>query len=135
MIGWWLWNVILAVVYVRSVSTYAVRDGFTRTFGTDALWWLTLIISTAVLICLELGFKAIKRNMIVGGLWQWPPWKKRAASNSVEEWHLELWQELEQVPEIKRKLEERNTDKRDEEDADSLAEIAEEANIDIDRIS
>lgn len=122
-------------MYARSVSTYAVRDGFTKTFGADALWWLTLIITTGLLICFELGFKAVKRNMIIGGLWQWPPWKKRAASDSVEEWHLELWQELEQVPEIKEKLKQVNEDAGDGENTSVLAEIAEEANIDMERIS
>ncbi|KAF7526053.1 hypothetical protein G7054_g10884 [Neopestalotiopsis clavispora] len=104
IIGWWLWNIILSAVYNPGVNTYAVRNGFLKTFGGDALWWFTLIITMAILICFELGFKAIKRNLIVGGLWQWPPWKKRALSDSAEEWHLELWQELEQDPLIRARL-------------------------------
>ncbi|KAK9780890.1 putative Phospholipid-transporting ATPase [Seiridium cardinale] len=126
IIGWWLWNVILAAVYNPGVNTYAVRNGFTKTFGADALWWLTLIIAMAVLVCLELGFKAIKRNLIVGGLWQWPPWQKRAVGESAEDWHLELWQELEQDPLMKEKLRQINEGERDEEDVATLAECTRE---------
>lgn len=120
IIGWWLWNIILSAVYNTGVNTYAVRNGFLKTFGGDALWWLTLIITMAVLICLELGFKAVKRNLIVGGLWQWPPWKKRALGDSAEEWHLELWQELEQDPLIRARL------RQEEDDEDTIRESLQE---------
>ncbi|ETS86390.1 hypothetical protein PFICI_00218 [Pestalotiopsis fici W106-1] len=110
IIGWWLWNIILSAVYNRGVNTYAVRNGFTKTFGGDALWWFTLIVTMAILICFELGFKAVKRNLIVGGLWQWPPWKKRALGDAAEEWHLELWQELEQDPLIRARLKQEESD-------------------------
>lgn len=110
----------MSAVYNTGVNTYAVRNGFLKTFGGDALWWLTLIITMAVLICLELGFKAVKRNLIVGGLWQWPPWKKRALGDSAEEWHLELWQELEQDPFIRARL------RQEEEDEDTIRESLQE---------
>jgi phospholipid-translocating ATPase len=125
IIGWWLWNIILSAVYNPGVNTYAVRNGFLKTFGGDALWWFTLIITMAILICFELGFKAIKRNLIVGGLWQWPPWKKRALSDSAEEWHLELWQELEQDPLIRARLKqgESNDCVMMEEEVEDIVEI------------
>ncbi|KAH6646172.1 hypothetical protein BKA67DRAFT_526309 [Truncatella angustata] len=115
--------------------TYAVRNGFTKTFGGDSIWWLTLIIILAMLICIELGFKAIKRNLIVGGLWQWPPWQRRAAGGAAEEWHLELWQELEQDPLMKERLRQ-EIDGRDEElGIEELGDAEEIVHVDMHRVS
>ncbi|KAI1841589.1 hypothetical protein JX265_004681 [Neoarthrinium moseri] len=134
--GWWLWNIILSAIYSRSVSIYAVRDGFLITFGSDSMWWLTLIIVVAVLICLELGFKAIKRNMIIGGLWQWPPWKRRAPGDSAEEWHLELWQELEQDPYMQERLRKINEGTEGNEEVEEpVIRLSEADGIEMGRIS
>jgi phospholipid-translocating ATPase len=78
----------------------------------------------AVLICFELGFKAVKRNMIVGGLWHWPPWRKKSLGDSAEEWHLELWQELEQDPVIRARLKQANGDESIQHDSDTVDESA-----------
>lgn len=82
----------------------------------------------AILVTLELGFKAVKRNLIVGGLWQWPLWKKRSMGESAEEWHLELWQELEQDPAMQERL--RQID--DDECNQGLPEVTEQAVEDVD---
>lgn len=128
-VGWWLWNVLLSIAFTRSVSTYAVRDGLTGTFGSDGIWWLTLIVIVSILICIELSVKAVKRNLIISGLWQWPPFKRRnmGADESAEEWHLELWQELERDPAMKEKLKRMN---REGEEGDGV-EPPEPSEVDI----
>ncbi|KAG4221041.1 hypothetical protein PC116_g30482 [Phytophthora cactorum] len=57
-----------------------------------------------VLISLELVYKTVKRNMIITGTWHWPPWKKRTPDDSLEEWGLEIWQELEKDPVMRERL-------------------------------
>ncbi len=57
--GWFLWNILLAVLYTRK-GIYDVKGGFLRRFGRDWNWWLTLIVILACLFVLEVGSKAIK---------------------------------------------------------------------------
>ncbi|KAH8650116.1 P-type ATPase [Xylariales sp. PMI_506] len=163
--GWWAWSAFLAVIYTPGPSTYDVRGGFTKVFGRDGIWWLTFIAVMLILISVELAYRAVKRNLIVLGLWHWPPWSPSRArrpggryfnninsgstgggSNSTtipsngiavvmdaedgsinnhgegdptaEEWHLELWQELEQQPAVKESLRRLNAldEASDEED-------------------
>ncbi|KAI2620073.1 phospholipid-translocating P-type ATPase [Hypoxylon sp. NC1633] len=102
--GWWAWNAFLAGVYAPQPSPYPARDGFTNTFGKDPLWWLTMIVIVLALISVELGYKIIKRNMIIAGTWRWPPWKGRSADDNLEEWGLDVWQELEQNPVTRERL-------------------------------
>jgi phospholipid-translocating ATPase len=108
--GWFAWNAFLSGVYARAPSPYSVRDGFTTTFGPDPVWWATLVVVLAVLALMELTFKTVKRNLIMAGLWKLPPWsrwgKLGAASggDSVEEWDLGLWQEMEMDPVVKERL-------------------------------
>ncbi|KAK8044321.1 P-type ATPase [Apiospora rasikravindrae] len=104
IIGWWVWCALLGGIYNPGVSPYAVRGGFTRSFGGDGIWWLTLIIVVALLMTVELVYRAVKRNMILARLWRWPPWKRSETDKSLEEFHLEMWQELEQDPVIQEKL-------------------------------
>ncbi|KAI0126054.1 P-type ATPase [Xylariales sp. AK1849] len=120
MAGWWVWNVLLAALYARAATPYAVKDGFTKIFGSDAMWWLTLIVASAILICTETAAKAVKRNLIVAGLWRWPPWKQTAVDDSAEEWHLELWQELEQDPLVKERLKNMNGEENEGEAEETL---------------
>jgi phospholipid-translocating ATPase len=125
--GWWAWNAFLSIGYARSVSTYAVRGGFTITFGSDGIWWLTVLVIVAMLICIELGVKAVKRNLIVAELWHWPPWRKRStgAEESAEEWHLELWQELEKDSLMKERLKQMNNEFGGEGEGAELLESSE----------
>lgn len=103
--GWWAWNAFLSGVYAPAPSPYSVRDAFKSTFGPDPVWWATLIIVLFVLGLIDLMVKATRRNLIVAGLWKWPPWKrKRTLGDSVEEWDLEIWQELEQDPRVRERL-------------------------------
>ncbi|KAK8131218.1 hypothetical protein PG984_007656 [Apiospora sp. TS-2023a] len=104
IIGWWVWCALLGGIYNPGVSPYAVRGGFTKSFGGDGIWWLTLIVVVALLMTVELVYRAVKRNMILARMWRWPPWKKSETDKSLEEFHLEMWQELEQDPVIQEKL-------------------------------
>lgn len=116
--GWWLWQAFLAGVYAQQPSPYAVRDGFFLRFGKDPVWWLTLLVVLFVLVCMELGYKVAKRTLIIMGLWKWRwswlwrisrwcTWRKgreKELNRSLEEWDLELWQEMEQDPLVKERL-------------------------------
>lgn len=109
-----------------------MRGGFTKSFGGDGIWWLTLIVVVAMLMTAELVYKAIKRNLILARLWKWPPWRKPsdepATFENLEEFHLEMWQELEQDPAIQEKLrkmlkEERGEETGEEEDDEDEDEV------------
>ncbi|KAI0852939.1 phospholipid-translocating P-type ATPase [Daldinia vernicosa] len=102
--GWWAWQGFLSGVYAAQPSPYPARHGFEDTFGRDPLWWLTLIVILLVLISIELVYKTVKRNMIVAGTWQWPPWKQRSPDDGLEEWGLQIWQELEKDPVMRERL-------------------------------
>ncbi|RYO80660.1 hypothetical protein DL766_004851 [Monosporascus sp. MC13-8B] len=113
--GWFAWQAFLDGVYARQPSPYAARDGFVHGFGRDPLWWLTGLAVIAALVAVETTYKAVKHRLVVAGLWGLPPWMwspwSRGAGNvrqegdtSAEEWHLELWQELERDPAVRRRL-------------------------------
>ncbi|KAI1377631.1 phospholipid-translocating P-type ATPase [Hypoxylon crocopeplum] len=123
--GWWAWNAFLAGVYAPQPSPYPARDGFTETFGKDPLWWLILIVIVLALISIELVYKAVKRNMVVAGTWKWPPWKRRSLDDSLEEWGLDVWQELEKDPVTRERLRRAcvEEDEVDDEEQDSFDQV------------
>jgi phospholipid-translocating ATPase len=128
--AWWVWQGVLTSIYSKGVSPYAVRNGFSTTFGSDPVWWLALLVVLFLLASIELSYRAIKRGLMVSGLrkwgWKWMTWytwKKafRAPATegvwaaagsssggglkaSAEEWEVELWQELEQDANVKKML-------------------------------
>ena len=59
--GWWAWNAFLATAYSDNLSPYDVRHGFNKGFGTDPNWWLTLVITLAVLLTIELIWKSLRK--------------------------------------------------------------------------
>lgn len=100
-IGWFAWNAFLSGVFAATPSgTYAIHGTFTNFWGRDAYWWLTLFVVLAIMGLMELFMKAVKRNLVISGMWKWPPWNRRRIDNNAEEWDVELWQEMEQDPEI-----------------------------------
>lgn len=108
-VGWFAWIAFLDAVYAPVPSgKYAIRDSFSKLWGGDAVWWATLFIVLGIMGLMELLIKVTKRNMLVAGLWQWPPWNRsnnsRRRGGNVEEWGVELWQELEQEPKMRKKL-------------------------------
>ncbi|KAI2472984.1 phospholipid-translocating P-type ATPase [Annulohypoxylon bovei var. microspora] len=131
MAGWWAWQAFLSGVYAPQPSPYPARNGFTDTFGTDPVWWVTLIAVVVVLISMEMAYKVVKRNMVIAGAWKWPPWKPRSVDDSLEEWGLEVWQELEQDPVTRERLlrasmgdnEDEGDDEQDSVDPDDVAKV------------
>ncbi|KAK4081955.1 hypothetical protein Purlil1_11456 [Purpureocillium lilacinum] len=103
-IGWFAWVAFLDGVYGASSGPYSIRHTFRNGFGADALWWATVFIVLGFMGLMELCGKAAKRGLLVAGLWRWPPWGKNRLSENVEEWDLELWQEMEQDPTIRARL-------------------------------
>lgn len=98
-IGWWAWNGFLSGVYTPAPSIYAVRDGFTDTYGRDALWWATLFGVLGVLGLIEMVRKMIKRVFVGMGLWRWGAWGQGGEGLDVE-----VWQELERDPVVWERL-------------------------------
>ncbi|KAK3391267.1 hypothetical protein B0H63DRAFT_558088 [Podospora didyma] len=120
--GWWVWQCVLAGVYAPGVWPYAVRGGFFTSFGPDPVWWTALIAVLGLLVSLELAFMAVKRSLIVSGLWkwgwkwlQWSTWKRGFGAagdwsaggggvGSLEDWDVELWQAMENDEKIRETL-------------------------------
>jgi phospholipid-translocating ATPase len=129
-LGWWAWNAFLSGVYARRPSIYAVRDGFTHTYGRDLAWWATLLVVLGALGLLELSLKIVKRRLIGLGLYRLKPWKGRGdPGEGVEDWDLEVWQEMEQDPVMRERLrkmangeEDGDGEDEDEEDAEVMVE-------------
>ncbi|KAH8841375.1 hypothetical protein MCOR31_009469 [Pyricularia oryzae] len=142
--GWWAWQAFLSGSYSPSPSPYAVRGGLTEGFGRDLSWWTCLIVVLAALIVFEMGYKAVKRQLVVGGALrkrqrkakrvlgrilhrvlcglfvstgvaaaagiktddaQADDLRRQEALENEEDLDLELWQELEQDPEVRARLE------------------------------
>jgi len=57
--GWFLWNIILAGVYVKNFE-YNVKGNFFTRFGRSGLWWFTLIVIVACCLLLEIGVRTLK---------------------------------------------------------------------------
>ncbi|OAA71609.1 ATPase, P-type, phospholipid-translocating, flippase [Cordyceps fumosorosea ARSEF 2679] len=104
-LGWFLWLVFLDNIFPRSaLPTYEIRHSMGR-WGRDPAWWMTLFAVLSLLGLLEMTLKVAKRHLILAGVWKWPPWRGSAGlSENVEEWDVEMWQELEQNPAVKARL-------------------------------
>ncbi|CVK83595.1 related to ATPases [Fusarium mangiferae] len=116
-IGWFAWLSFLDAAYAGSPSgPYAIRNSFTEQFGADAVWWATLFIVLGLLGLFEIVLKCVKRLLLIAGLWDWPPWGKSRRGENIEEWDVELWQELEQDPTLRERLKRLARDEQVEEE-------------------
>ncbi|KAG4265734.1 hypothetical protein FPRO06_01014 [Fusarium proliferatum] len=116
-IGWFAWLSFLDAAYAGSPSgPYAIRNSFTEQFGADAVWWATLFIVLGLLGLFEIVLKCLKRLLLIAGLWDWPPWGKSRRGENIEEWDVELWQELEQDPALRERLKRLARDEQVEEE-------------------
>ncbi|KIL95117.1 hypothetical protein FAVG1_02049 [Fusarium avenaceum] len=103
---------------------------FTTLFGDDAVWWATLFIVLGLIGLFEIVLKSIKRSLLMAGLWDWPPWGQSRRGENIEEWDVELWQELEQDPALRERLKRLARDEQVEEEDDvDLAQISIEEGI------
>lgn len=91
ILGWWVWNCILASVYSKTPSPYAVWGSFFHTFGRELSWWVTTLLVIAGLSVMELCYLVLKRNLTIRDIWKgrkrsgakqksprscsWLPWK------------------------------------------------------------
>ncbi|KAK7422619.1 drs2 neo1 protein [Neonectria magnoliae] len=127
--GWFAWLCFLDAAYAGAASgPYAIRDSFTTLYGADAVWWSTVFIALGLLGLMEIVVKAAKRQLLMAGLWKWPPWKQSRVGDNIEEWDVELWQELEQDPAMRERLQRLCRDEAaDEEDDPDLQIEIEEA--------
>lgn len=57
--GWWAWNAFLSGVYTPFPGQYAARNGLTKSFGRDPIWWLTIILIVTGLAMIELTFNTV----------------------------------------------------------------------------
>lgn len=104
-IGWFAWVSFLDFIFADSpTGLYNVKHSFRYKWGPDPVWWATLFSVLGALGLMELTMKVAKRQFIMAGLWKWPPWKEPGLGENVEEWDVELWQELEQDPAVQAKL-------------------------------
>jgi phospholipid-translocating ATPase len=97
--GWFAWSAFLNGIYAPNPSgPYVVKSAFTQLYGRDPYWWLTLFSVLGIIGLLEMVMKTVYRNLVVLGMWRWPPWQRRRFGDNAEEWDLEFWQEMEQDP-------------------------------------
>jgi phospholipid-translocating ATPase len=82
--GWWAWNLFLSAIYSNNPGPYTVYHAFTEEFGRNPTWWAVLVAVLAVVILLEVVVEAARRR------W-WPSL-------------VDIWQELEKVEGVKRRL-------------------------------
>ncbi|EWZ50753.1 putative phospholipid-transporting ATPase DNF3 [Fusarium oxysporum f. sp. narcissi] len=116
-VGWFAWLCFLDAAFAgRPSGPYAIRNSFTEAFGADAVWWATLFIVLGLLGLFEIVLKCVKRLLLIAGLWDWPPWGKSRRGENIEEWDVELWQELEQDPALRERLKRLARDEQVEEE-------------------
>ncbi|KAK2026044.1 phospholipid-translocating P-type ATPase [Colletotrichum zoysiae] len=127
--GWWAWNGFLSSIYAPAPSPYSVRDGFSKTFGADWAWWLTLIVMITTFVLMETIFRTLQRSLILAGLWRWP-WVRKEDDVCADEWRLELWQELEKDPVVRKRLRKLARDEGDDEDEDDKADELRDDEVD-----
>ena len=56
--GWWFFNLVLSCIYPFN-PIYNVNHAFLDRFGRNLLWWITLILSVAVVCLVEVTIKTI----------------------------------------------------------------------------
>jgi hypothetical protein len=61
ILGWFLWNILLSVLYPTSDGTYLVKDSFLKKFGRDLIWWATVLVTLMAVVTLELVVNAMRR--------------------------------------------------------------------------
>jgi len=60
--GWYLWNILLAIIYSNNVI-YNVKDGLFQRFGRNLLWWLTLIVVVVLFAVFETTISTVRSSI------------------------------------------------------------------------
>jgi len=122
--GWWAWNGFMAGIYSDNLSPYDVKGGFTKTFGNDPNWWLTLILALTIMAAMELMLKSAKHALVVTGLW--PPWTRwsegRRQTRDPENIDVSAWQEMEKDPAVGERLRRLGRDSLSPEDEEEVSD-------------
>ncbi|KAK0652328.1 hypothetical protein B0T16DRAFT_435135 [Cercophora newfieldiana] len=63
LLGWFLWNILLAVLYSSRPAPYFVRDGFIKGFGKTWMWWLVTFMVLSAVVIFELAVTALRRSL------------------------------------------------------------------------
>ncbi|KAI1414424.1 phospholipid-translocating P-type ATPase [Hypoxylon sp. FL1857] len=61
IIGWFVWNLFIGVIYPLKFGPYIVRGSFVHEFGNKLGWWATAGATIAAVLALELGVTALQR--------------------------------------------------------------------------
>lgn len=109
--AFWIWIVVMSVTSQPTLTPFAVRGGFTGTFGKDPMWWISLIVGLVVLGAMELIVKSLRRHRLARTFWSGgSPAKEHSdlADGDVlagyEAWYPHLWQQIEQDPNASERL-------------------------------
>ena len=57
--GWYLWNIVLAIIYHNNVI-YDVKNGLFHRFGRNLLWWLTVFVVVVLFVVFEMAIGTIQ---------------------------------------------------------------------------
>ncbi|KAJ9319560.1 hypothetical protein DTO271D3_329 [Paecilomyces variotii] len=116
--GWWAWNAFLAAAYTPQPGPYSARGGFTSTFGTDPIWWLTLILVFAILVALQVVYSSLNRNIISIAM---KPLRRRVKwFGGNEDSDIRMFQEMEQDPSMRERLKKMARDEMEEPDVEYI---------------
>lgn len=61
IIGWFVWNLFIGVIYPLKFGPYVVRGSFVHEFGNKLGWWATAGATIAAVLAFELGVTALQR--------------------------------------------------------------------------
>lgn len=61
VIGWFLWNILLSLIYPAKNGPYLVRNTFLHNFGRIPMWWLTTLAALVSVVVLELIVTGLRR--------------------------------------------------------------------------
>ncbi|KAK0619755.1 hypothetical protein B0T14DRAFT_496424 [Immersiella caudata] len=63
LLGWFLWNILLAVLYSSRPAPYVVRDRFIKGFGDTWMWWLVTFMVLSAVVVFELAVSALRKSL------------------------------------------------------------------------
>ncbi|KAL2269001.1 hypothetical protein VTJ83DRAFT_3847 [Remersonia thermophila] len=63
LLGWWLWNILISLLYPARLGLYVIHETFLKEFGRAPMWWLVHIVVLSALIVFELGVTAARKSL------------------------------------------------------------------------
>jgi len=63
LLGWFMWNVLLSLLYSRNPAPYLVRDAFVKGFGRTWMWWLVTFMVLSAVVVFELVVTALRKSL------------------------------------------------------------------------